>query len=211
MLAIIVPVLQRPQNVAPLLASIEATTPQPHRVLFVCDPGDIPEQDAIARAGGAMISPGGNYAAKIRAGILATDEPIVFLGADDLTFLPGWFEAAAVSLTDPVQVVGVNDLIARRSERRGHATHFLMTRTAALMPTIADEPGPLCPLYDHSFCDDELIATAKHRGMYAYVLDSHVRHIHPSAGGEDDDVYRKGRMQFRQDRRIFTRRMHLWT
>jgi hypothetical protein len=65
--AILVPVLNRPANVAPLMESISTTTPDPYRVLFICDPGDRAEQDAIASQGGWMISPGGSYASKINA------------------------------------------------------------------------------------------------------------------------------------------------
>ncbi len=208
---VLVPVLNRPANVRPLLDSIRATTPEPYRVLFLCDPGDWAEHDAIALAEGWMLSPGGGYAAKIRAGVEATDEPLIFLGADDLTFLPGWLDAARGAMRNGVQVVGVNDLIPRRPGREGHATHFLMTRAAATRPTMDGEPGPLSQAYSHSFVDDELIATATKRGMYAYEPRARVRHSHPMAGGEDDDTYRLGRAQFRQDRKLFLRRSRLWT
>ena len=209
--AILVPVLARPQNAAPLLQSIHASTPSPFRVLFICDPGDIAEQGAIARCGGWMISPGGSYAAKIRAGIAATDEPLVFLAADDLRFQPGWLDAARAAISDGAQVVGANDRIRRR-HRPAHATHFLVTREYALLPTIDGGPGPLSDAYSHSFVDDELIATAKHRGAYAYAPRAVVEHRHwMNRTAPDDDVYRLGRVRFEQDRSIFTRRSKLWT
>jgi glycosyltransferase involved in cell wall biosynthesis len=209
--AILVPVLNRPHRVQPLLDSIAAATPVPHRVLFITDPGDRAECDAIGNARAAMLATGGNYAQKIRHGVAATTDPYIFTGADDLDFQPGWFEAAAAQMTGPVQVVGVNDLIPRRRGRQGHATHFLMSRTYALCPTIDGEPGPFSTAYAHNFVDDELIATAKKRGVYAYADDAHVRHEHPMAGGPDDDTYRKGRARFRDDRHRFFSRRPMWT
>lgn len=209
--AILVPVLNRPQNVKPLLDSIRASTPQPHRVLFICDPGDIAEQDAIAREGGWMISPGGTYAQKINAGCKATDEPLVMFAADDLRFHPGWLTAALAAMTGGVQVVGLNDLIDRPL-RPEHATHFLVTRAAASLPCIDGGRGPLCEGYGHWRTDDELIATATKRGMYAYEAAAVVEHFHPMTGAAPDDAtYRKGRATARRDGRLFLRRAHLWT
>ncbi len=208
---ILVPVLNRPQNVAPLLASIRATTPEPYRVLFLCDPGDRAEQDAIGMAGGWMISPGGGYAAKIRGGVQATDEPLVFLGADDLHFHPGWLEACCAVMAAGARVVGVNDGIRRRRGRRDHATHFLMTREYALQPAIDGGPGPLSEAYDHSFVDDELIATATRRGVYAYAPHAVVEHRHwMNDTAPDDDTYRRGRANFHADREMFARRSEMW-
>lgn len=209
-LAILVPVLRRPQNVAPLLRSIADSTPPPYRVLFICDPGDRAEQDAIALAGGWMISPGGNYASKIHAGINATSEPLLFLGADDLRFRRHWLEFASAVLTGTCQVVGVNDGLTRA--RPNHATHFLMKREYALAPSIDGTPGPLCELYHHSFVDDELIATATKRGVYRYEVRARVDHHHwMNHRAPDDEIYKLGRVQFRQDRRVYMRRAQLWT
>lgn len=209
-LAILVPVLGRPHRVRPLLEAIRESTTVPHRVLFLADPGDIAEQDAIAAESGWMLSPGGNYAAKIRIGIEATTEPFVFLGADDLRFYPGWFEAASAHMTDGVEIVGVNDLIDRPA-RPAHATHFLMTRAAAELPCIDGSPGPMYADYAAWRVDDELIATATRRGIYAYAPDAIVEHLHPQVGkAPDDETYRKGRATARLDGKQFMRRRHLW-
>lgn len=209
MLAILVPVLDRPQNVAPLLESVQSTTPAA-RVLFICDADDTAERDAITAEGGWMISPGGGYAAKIRAGVEATSEALLFIGADDLRFEHGWLEAAMRPMPG-AQVVGVNDCI-RRPHRPQHATHFLVTRAYAERPCIDGSPGPLSDAYSHSFVDDELIATATKRGVYAYAQRSRVRHLHPMVStAADDETYRRGRAQFRRDRKVFQRRSRLWT
>lgn len=208
--AILVPVLNRPQNVAPLLRTIRTTTPDPYRVLFICDPGDTAEQDAITREGGWMVSPGGSYAAKIRAGIDATNEPLLFIGADDLQFRPSWLEEAQAKMP-AAQVVGVNDGI-HRPRRLSHATHFLITREYAQQPCIDGTSGPLSTAYAHSFVDDELIATATKRGVYAYAKTSRVKHLHPMCRtAADDETYKLGRARFAQDRKTFAQRMRLWT
>jgi hypothetical protein len=67
-------------------------------------------------------------------------------------------------------VVGVNDLIPRRSARAGHATHFLMTRAYAQRPACSTAPTRTLVrgLRPQLYVDDELIATARKRGVYAY-------------------------------------------
>lgn len=209
--AVLVPVLGRPQRVKPLLDSLAKTAPDA-AAYFLPDPDDGDEIRAIQQARGSMFHTAATgYAQKVNEGVRLTHEPLVFLAADDIEFRPGWLENAKARMKDGIQVVGVNDLIERRPGREGHATHFLMTREYAQQPCIDGSRGPLHEGYDHSFVDDELIATATKRGVYAYAEDSHVKHDHPMAGGEDDDTYRKGRRMFRFDRRLFARRAHLWT
>ena len=206
-LAVLVPVLGRPNRVEPTLQDFTSTVPG-CRVLFIADGGDVDELNALRAADADFIAPGGNYASKIREGVEATDEDLIFTAADDLEPWPGWLEAAEAAMRDGVELVGVNDLIERRRE---HATHFLMTRAYAERPCIDGSHGPFYQGYSHWNCDDELIATAKQRGVYAYATDAHVRHLHPMADrAEDDDTYRKGRARMHQDRKLFKRRQRLW-
>lgn len=211
MLAILVPVLGRPQNVEPFLRAVEASTPAPWRILWITDPDDAPEHAAIESVGGEMLVHGGNYAQKINAGVKATDEPLVFLAADDLRPQPGWLGQAILPIIDtPVQVVGINDLIPRQHRPR-HTTHFVMTREYATLPCLDGTRGPLYEGYGAWRCDDELIATATKRGVYAYAEGAHVLHLHPDVGlAPDDETYRKGRAHARMDTKRFVRRQHLW-
>jgi glycosyltransferase involved in cell wall biosynthesis len=212
--AILVPVLGRPHRVRPLLDSIAASTTRPHTVVFVCDSHDSDEIAAISaaeRPGVRMLVVDGNYARKINAAVRATTEPLVFTAADDLHFHPRWLERAAALMSDTVGVVGTNDLCSRRVMAGEHSTHTLVARWYCELGTI-DGPGKLLhEAYPHEFCDDELVATAMHRGAYAHAHDSIVEHLHPDAGKAPvDDLYaaRAGRM--RVGRRIFRRRQHLW-
>ncbi len=215
-LAILVPVLRRPHRVAHLLASAKAATPSA-RVLFIASPGDEAEHDAVRAAGGDLLviarphGPG-DYAAKINAGHRHTTEPLLFLGADDIDFHPGWFEAAVARMTGPAGVVGTNDLGNDRVMRGEHATHSLVSRFYADRGTI-DEPGKvLHEGYPHEFVDDEFVATAKYRGAWAFASDAVVEHLHPLWGkAPTDDLYDAHAERMRLGRRVYQRRCRLWT
>lgn len=108
--AILVPVLNRPQNARPLFESIEAATPEPHRVLFILSEYDEAERLAVhelwqegdAREGQdyapvldyVIVGGPGTWAQKINVGFHATEEPFIFTGADDLRFHDGWLREA---------------------------------------------------------------------------------------------------------------------
>ncbi|MGZ6587878.1 MAG: glycosyltransferase family 2 protein [Solirubrobacteraceae bacterium] len=211
---ILVPVLNRPHRVAPLLADIAAATPEDHSVLFVADPDDHAELEAIRAAGGEVIIQGGSYAKKINAGVRTTNEPWVFFGADDLHFHPGWLREAlkAGVRANGCGVIGTNDLGNRRVVAGNHATHSLVARWYAEQGAI-DGGGPLHEGYSHNFVDDEFVETAKHRLNWTFAPDSIVEHLHPDWGkGEHDKTYDKGRSTFREDRAYFHRqRRPLWT
>lgn len=212
--AVLVPMLGRPHRVGPLVWSIEATTPGA-TVLFLTSPDDAPVKDAVNAAGYEYLEvarhPHGDYARKIQAGIEATTTPYVFLGADDLRFHPGWFGLALDAMTDGVGVVGTNDLANPRVVAGEHATHFLVARWYVALGTI-DEPGVLMHHgYPHEYVDDELVATAKHRGAWAFAAGSIVEHLHPMAGKAPmDDLYAAQPARMRAGRKIYQRRCRLW-
>ena len=210
-LVILVPVLSRPDRVKPLLDSIEAATPGA-RTLFLCDSGDQDEIEAVeADPRGRLDVSRGTYAQKINRGVTITAEPLIFFGADDLRFVGGWLEECRRHIDHGAQVVGVNDLLDRPA-RPDHATHFLVDREYVARGTIDGKPGALSESYEHNFVDDELIATAVLRGIYAYAKDAHVEHLHPMGGKANvDSTYLLGRESMRRDRRRFVEREALWT
>ena len=218
-LAFLVPVLNRPQHVGPLLRSIYETTPTAH-VVFVADPDDAPEISEIEVHQGcleavhgdltiSLLIHAGGYAKKSNLASLETTEPYVFLGADDLRPIAGWFEIAKARVDAGFGVVGINDMLPRR---RDHTTHFLLSREYATQPTIDGGRGPLCEDYTHGFVDDELIATARARGEYCYENLAKIQHLHPQGRtAPDDETYRKGRESHHADRAIFHSRSRLWS
>jgi hypothetical protein len=215
-LVVIVPVLRRPHRVVPLLESIEATTPEPHRVLFMCTTGDTAEIDAVNAAGAEHIDieyeTHGDYARKINLGYGATTEPLLFLGADDLRFHPGWLEQAVAAATVGVGVVGTNDLGNARVKAGRHATHSLVTRSYVdEHGTIDEHRKILHEGYRHNFVDDELVATAKLRDAWAFAPHSIVEHQHPDwSKASRDEVYDLGQSGFTVDRRLFLNRQQRW-
>lgn len=215
-LVVVVPLLHRTTWIARVLDSLSATCDRA-RTLFVASDTDDTVLEHLRREGlDHLTVPGpnpGDYARKINAGYRASSEPLVFLGADDIEFHPGWFEAALAELTPGIGVVGTNDLGSRRVMAGEHSTHSLVTRDYADRFGVIDEPGAiLFEGYHHSYVDDELVATAKQRGAWAFAADSHVEHHHPAwSKAPDDDTYQRGRSRFRMDRRLFIKRQALWT
>lgn len=214
--AILVPVLGRPHRVEPLLNSIAVATPWAHTVVFLCDSHDTEEIAAVSTEASVrptvrLLLVDGNYARKINAGVRATSEPLVFTGADDLHFHPGWLERAVAQMSDIIGVVGTNDLCSRRVITGEHSTHSLVARWYCELGTI-DEPGKLLhEAYPHEFCDDELVATAKHRGAYAHACDAVVEHLHPDVRKAPvDALYAARPDRMRVGRRIFRKRQQLW-
>lgn len=212
--AILVPVLNRPARVAPLVESIEAATPEPHQVLFVATSGDDAQIAAIEQAGAELlVIDQVAYVHKINAGFSATDVPVLLHGADDLHFHPGWYPAAADRLGGGIEVVGTNDLSNPRVMAGRHSCHNLFTRSyIEHRGGTVDGPGVVMhDGYRHWYCDDELVGTAQRRGVWAFAGDSHVEHLHPIFGkAEMDDTYRLGREHNAEDRRRFTSRKRLW-
>lgn len=216
-LVILVPMLGRPHRVVPLLESIDATVPGA-RVLFLLSPHDSQVRAAVEAAGRQYMEvpyqEHGDFARKINSGYRATTEPLIFTGADDLRFHPGWFEAAVAKLAPGIGVVGTNDLGSPRVIAGEHATHLLVTREYADKFGTIDQPGAIFHEgYWHEWCDDELVGTAKHRSAWAMALDSHVAHLHPCWHREVpmDGLYRQQRRRMNHSRPLFEQRQRMWT
>jgi len=212
---VLVPMLGREHRVAPLLASLSASCDA--RPLFLLSQHDEPVRAAVEAMGADHVTvpgPGpGDYARKINTGLRESTEPLLFLGADDLHFHPGWLEAATAKLAPGIGVVGTNDLGSKRVMAGIHATHSLVTRTYAETFGTIDEPGKILHEgYPHEYVDDELVGTAKHRKAWAFAFDSRVEHLHPAWGKAPvDAMYGQQRRRMAQGRPIFEARKHLWT
>jgi hypothetical protein len=214
-LAILVPMLGRPHRVAPLLASIRATT-SGARVLFLVSPHDTAVHAAVDEAGEERLvvpyQSRGDYARKVNAGYRHTVEAHLFTGADDLHFHDGWYAAACAKLGPGIGVVGTNDLGSPRVMRGEHATHSLVTRDYADRYGTIDGPGQILDEgYHHNFVDDELVGTARFRNAWSMALESYVEHLHPHWGkNRPDNTYKIGQSRFHIDRRRFASRQKLW-
>lgn len=209
-LAILIPVLRRPHRVEPVLESARATVPDA-LILFIPNPDDDAEVQALIAADAQWLAHDGNYAAKINVGVLVTDTPFLLLGADDLKFHPGWYEKAKAKMTKRIGVVATNDLCNARCMAGQLATHPLVTRAYAERGTI-DEPNKvLHEGYSHEYADDELTGTAIKRRAFAFAPDAIVEHLHPDAGKAPmDDLYAARKQRMRRGQRVFFKRRHLW-
>ncbi len=212
---VIIPVLNRPANVAPLLASLG--TDERIRPLFVVTEGDREEISAIRSAGAELLPvpryTRGDYAKKINAGYRHSTEPFLFLAADDLRFHDGWLDAALPAFENPlIGVVGTQDLGNERVLAGEHATHSLVRRRYVDVLGVIDRPGVLCEMYPHEFVDDEFVETAKSRNAWAFAHGSIVEHLHPNWGKADTDpLYDASPRRMMIGRSIYRRRRHLWT
>lgn len=191
-----------------------ASTPEPHRLLFVVSRDDREELRALESEGAEfLIASVGSYPAKVNLAYRATDEPVLFLAADDLAPREGWLSAALACLDAGALVVGTNDLGNPRVLAGEHSTHTLVSRAYCDSPGAAfGQPGAvLHEGYHHWYVDDELVGLARHRGVYAHAHDSVVEHLHPYHGkAPHDATYRVGERRKRQDLAEFARRAGGW-
>ena len=216
MIAVLLPVLNRPQRVQPVLDSLRLSG-YPVRPFFICSFGDTAEIQAVeaARAEYLLVpwpAAEGDYARKINYGLGYTEEPWIFTGADDLHFHPEWaVEAMAVATQTGKRVIGTVDLGNPEVRRGSTATHFLVARSYAeeLGGTMDDTGRVFSEAYDHNFVDRELASVAIFRDEWAFAPNSVVEHLHYHWGKGDgeDDTYRKAMRLFGHDGWLYTQRM----
>jgi hypothetical protein len=208
-----VPVLGRPERVAPLIDSLDSSIETAQlRVIFVASPGDPAEVEALEQSGiDYLVAPfergDGDWARKVNLVYRSTDAPWVFTGADDLCFCPGWADRALeCAAATGAGVVGTQDYANSRVIAGEHATHNLVARWYADQHGTIDAAGQVVTeVYAHNFVDDELVETAKHRGLWTFCPDSEVPHNHPNwdRAIRRDRTYRIGEQQFDRDARLF--------
>jgi hypothetical protein len=215
--AVIVPVMGRPQNAAPFMASLRASTGLATVYAIVNDDGppgssDVSTWDAWRDAGAVVMSGQDGettFAQKVNLAYNVAFEPWLFLVGDDVRFHPGWLDHAQHAAGDTYDVVGTNDLANPRVTNGEHATHMLIRRSY-IDEHGASWDGPKVVAhegYRHWYVDDEIVTAAKQRGVWAMALGSLVEHLHPMVGkAETDSVYELGQSSRNADRALFERR-----
>lgn len=209
--AVLVPVMRRPQNAEPFMRSLRASTGLA-QAYAIYDEDDLETRDAWKQAGAHVIqSTGSSFAVKINDGYRATSESNLFIVGDDVRFHPGWYDHAAYAQgISGSRVVGTNDLGNPRVMRGEHATHMLIAREYIDEHGASwDGPGSVCHEgYGHWFVDDEIVTLAKQRGTFVVALGSKVEHLHPIfLKGGQDEVYELGQSRVDADRKIFEARV----
>ena len=222
--AVLVPVLRRPQNAEPFMRSLRASTGLA-TVYAVCSVDD-PETAAAWNAAGAQVLRGDDehvhgepcvcdepvahtFAEKVNLGYRQTSEPWLFLVGDDVRFRSGWLDYAQEAGHAGAHVIGTNDLGNPRVMAGDHATHLLIHRSY-IDEVGASWDGPKTVAhegYRHWYVDDEIVAAAKARGVWAMARESVVEHMHPLFGkAPDDEVYALGQASAEQDKALFDAR-----
>lgn len=221
-IVVAVPVLARPQNAQPVVASLELSDPRGLcRPLFITGPGDLRQIEACHATGADVLMLGtppghADFALKIQAAFDASTEPFLFQAADDVEFTPGWAEAVlyAIDRDGGYGVCGTDDQANPMVMRGQHSTHSLIRRTYVDECGASwDGPGTVFSMaYHHLWTDSELVELAKLRGCFTFCADAVVKHSHPifDRSVEMDDTYRRGSEHARSDREIFHARQAEW-
>lgn len=218
-LAILIPVLDRPESAALVADSIRSNTIRDAEILFLCSPDDLDEIHACEETGERTVvvdwpAGHGDYARKINAGYLLTETDWIFTAADDLDFHAAWDRA--IDRAEGAAVIGTQDLCNPAVKAGRHSTHTLVARSyvGGLGATYTDGPGVvLHEGYAHQWVDSELVDAARARGVWRFDRDAIVKHLHPICGeNEMDETYRKAmglgasRQEALHDRRLWQRR-----
>lgn len=213
--AVLVPVMGRPEHAEPFMASLRASTGLATAYALI-GPEDAVGGSAADSAdawklAGAEVVVGGwtTFAEKVNRGYEHTREPWMLLVGSDVRFHPGWLDHAQAVAGDTFHVVGTNDLGNPRVLAGEHATHLLIRRSyVEEVGASWDGPGIVAHEgYRHWWVDDEIVAAAKQRGVWAMALGSIVEHLHPAWGKAPmDEVYELGASFVEQDRALFEER-----
>jgi hypothetical protein len=213
--AVIVPVMKRPQNAEPFMQSLRASTGLA-TVWVVTDADDDETAAAWIAAGADVVGHDeprgrvGTFAEKVNFASSKTSAPWLFIVGDDVKFHPGWLDHAQhVAKTQGAAVVGTNDLANPRVMAGEHGTHLLISSAyVAERGASWDGPGVVCHEgYRHWFVDDEIVTVAKSRGEWASALGSIVEHLHPIVGKAPmDAVYERGSHNAARDKKTFQQR-----
>ncbi len=211
--AVIVPVMNRPQNAEPFMKSARASSGLV-RVYAVCDASDTVTKVAWKENGARVLilpqSELGSFAQKVNYGYRRTDEPWILLVGDDVRFYPGWLDHAQFTAGEGYHVVGTNDLANPRTLDGEHSAHLLIRRSYVDEfgggwdgPKVLAHEG-----YRHWYVDDEIVTAAKQRDAFAMAMGSIIEHLHPLWGkGEDDEVYQRGQSFAVNDLSLFKERL----
>lgn len=221
--AVIVPVLGRPEHAARFVESFTANTPPDRAVVLpvtaMDDPVDGETWRATMRAWrdagvppiAMRVGHGFSFAKKVNAAYELNDEPWLLLVGSDVVFHPGWLENALLTAQiSGASLVATNDLHNPAVLAGAHATHPLIARSYIdEVGASWDGPGVVCHEgYQHCWVDNELSTAARNRGVFAYSPLSIIEHRHPLWGGaEDDATYQLGQSTYAKDQALFMERL----
>lgn len=218
----LVPVLNRPQNVEPLIDSFKRGCPDDSHLYFIATLGDEDERDALMGIAPELTNIHsfsvseelGSWPSKINKGVEMVQANWYLFAADDVTFTPGWWERTKELRDDPlIGVIGTNDSAAGRGNPRvaagEHTCHPLVRAAYIRDHGTADAKGKAVHEgYRHWCVDDELVWTAKLRHAWAFCRDAVIEHHHPywTPGMDWDSTYALGESKAKEDMALWAYR-----
>lgn len=225
--AIIVPVLWRPQNAVPFVGTLRSSMGgDMGRVVVtaIADREDRATAKAWRDVGADVITiepPAGTgpgtFSSKVNHAFRwLTDEgphvPWMLLLGDDVAFHAGWLDAALTVAADTsAQVVCTNDLGFHKDATGG--THPLISWDYALdLGASWDGPGVVCHEgYRHYYVDAEIMAVAKHRDTWAPAAGAVIEHMHHVwHKAPVDPTYQLATDNLHRDRDLFYDRLAIY-
>jgi len=209
--AILVPSLNRPQNLEGLVAQIHGATPEEHAILFCVS--DDASKEILTSLGEWFLDDSDvedrRYVTRMNKLIgHVADADTIFFGSDDVVHHPGWLrDALKVMHAGPHEVVVVNDL------RNKNGTQALI-KTGYLDRAVFDAPGAAFHSgYLHNYADTEQFYTATKRGVIVRAMQSYVEHLHPLFQGQRslpwDSTYTNAMQGWDHDTALYNERIKL--
>jgi len=174
--AILVPSLNRPQNLRALIANIHEATTVDHFILFCVS--DSESRAILEELGERYLDDSDcedrRYVTRMNKLVpMIGGARTVFFGSDDVVHHPRWLENALSVMDTGPSVVVVNDMHNRNGTQA-------VVRTEYLRRAVFDAPGlAFHPGYRHNFADNEMFVTAQVQNEFARAMDSSVEHLHP--------------------------------
>ena len=213
MLYVLMPSLNRPHRIEPVLESLATATPHEYVVLWAVS--DAESADILWRNAQPAIHDGNEddqryvtrnnklaqWARQLIKGENAA-EHWVFFGSDDYRWHPGWFTAAldcGKPFVIPFDKVNPNGTAA-------------LARMDILDKLVVDDPEAVFHHgYIHNFADTEQFETANAHGLVGRPRDCIVEHLHHSTGKlPHDSTYELAGRGWGPDAQLFESRKHLW-
>jgi len=208
--AILVPSLNRPQNIRDIVANIHGNTPEEHFILFmVSDPESMTILDEL---GEWYVDDSDcedrRYVTRMNKLVKWLDDAkTIFFGSDDVIHHTGWLTNALRVMDGGPSVVVVNDMHNRNGTQA-------VVRREYLQRAVFDAPGlAFHPGYGHNFADNEMFVTAQKQGEFARAMNSFVEHRHPMFQGANaapwDETYINAQKLWARDEELFLDRLEM--
>jgi hypothetical protein len=207
-IAVLIPVLGRPHRVQPLIDSLKQSG-APATPYFIVNASDSDELAAIRASGAAhfIVEPI-SWSCKINEGYRRTREPWMLLAADDVRFLPDWYDEVLPMLDTP-GVIGTYEMGQPRPDYQVSSPHPLVARAYADEHGTIDGKGAIAHEgYRHYAVDTEICWTAVRRGLWRFQNRCRIEHLHPQFGkAPADSTYLLGSQTREKDRAHFLARL----